>query len=208
MARVVVTRPAGQERELVARLVALGHEVEHIPLIEIESLGDDPIDVAPYDLIVLTSTNGARELRRRMVGMPQRVAAIGQATADAFGGADVIAKVSTQEGLLADLPVTPGRVLFAAAEGARRVLPDALQADVVALYRSRQLFPGPFTADIVVVASPSASRALAAVSPDLEVVSIGPETTSAARELGLNVVAEATTHDLEGLVAAVSRVAS
>lgn len=208
MARVVVTRPAGQERELVARLVALGHEVEHIPLIEIESLGDDPIDVAPYDLIVLTSTNGARELRRRMVGMPQRVAAIGQATADAFGGADVIAKVSTQEGLLADLPVTPGRVLFAAAEGARRVLPDALQADVVALYRSRQLLPEPFTADIVVVASPSASRALAAVSPDLEVVSIGPETTSAARELGLNVVAEATTHDLEGLVAAVSRVAS
>jgi uroporphyrinogen-III synthase len=33
-------------------------------------------------------------------------------------------------------------------------------------------------------------------------VSIGPQTSDAAREAGLEVVAEAETHDLEGLVAA------
>lgn len=206
--RIVVTRPAGQEQGLVERLAALGHEVVHVPLVEIESLGDDPIDLTDYDWLVLTSVNGARELRRRMVGAPRRVAAIGRATADAFGGADLIASVSTQEGLLAELPSDPGRVLFAAAEGARNLLPDTLNADVVALYRTRQLTPPPFEADIVVIASPSAARALATSSPGLAVVSIGPETTSAARGVGLHVVAEAETHDLEGLVAAVSRAAS
>ena len=208
MARVVVTRPAGQETELVERLRSLGHEVEHVPLIELEPLGDEPIDVSGYDWVVLTSANGARELRRRMVGAPRRVAAIGQATADAFGGADLIAGVATQEGLLAELPPAPGKVLFAAAEGARRVLPEAIGADVVALYRTRQLAPGRFDADLVVLASPSAARALAAISAAFAVVSIGPETTAAAREGGLRVVAEAETHDLGGLVAAVARAVS
>ena len=101
------------------------------PLVAVEPLGDDPIDVTGYDWVVLTSANGARELRRRMRGTPARVAAIGQATADAFGGADLVAETSTQEGLLDALPEAPGRVLFAAAEGARRVLPDALDADVL-----------------------------------------------------------------------------
>ena len=41
--KVVVTRPRGQERELVAGLEALGHEVVHCPLIEVEPLGDEPV---------------------------------------------------------------------------------------------------------------------------------------------------------------------
>ncbi len=124
------------------------------------------------------------------------------------GGADLVPAVSTQEGLLAELPANPGRVLFAAAEGARSLLPDVLGADVVPLYRTRQLTPAPFSADLVVLASPSAARALAAVELRLPVVSIGPETTTTARELGLNVVAEAITHDVAGLVAAVSQAGS
>jgi uroporphyrinogen-III synthase len=42
----------------------------------------------------------------------------------------------------------------------------------------------------------------------LPAVSIGPQTSEAARAAGLEVVAEAETHDLDGLVAAVARVAS
>jgi uroporphyrinogen-III synthase len=38
------------------------------------------------------------------------------------------------------------------------------------------------------------------------VVAIGPQTAAAARELGLDVAAEAATHDLDGLVAALERV--
>jgi uroporphyrinogen-III synthase len=39
-------------------------------------------------------------------------------------------------------------------------------------------------------------------------VTIGPQTTRVAESLGLAVVAEAETHDLDGLIAAVERVAS
>lgn len=206
MAHVIVTRPAGQERDLVERLRSAGHAVAHVPLVAIEPLGDEPVDVEGYDWVVLTSANGARELRRRMHGTPSRVAAIGRATAEAFGGADVIAEVSTQEGLLAALPERPGRVLFAAAEGARRLLPEVLAADIVILYRTRELEPPDWPdSDLVVLASPSAARAFARLGSATPAATIGPETTRAAREGGVTVAAEAETSDLDGLLAAVER---
>lgn len=205
MARIVVTRPAGQGSELVGRLRELGHDVAHVPLIAIEPLGDDPIDVTGYDWVVVTSVNGARELRRRMVGSPRHVAAIGAATAEAFGTVDLVPRVSTQEGLLAELPRPAGRVLLAAAERARTLLPDALDADVVALYRTRELRPEPFAADLVVLASASAARALGRLGLGIPAVTIGPETTRAARAATITVLDEATTHDSDGLVRAVAR---
>ena len=203
--KIAVTRPAGQEQDLVGRLERLGHDVVHCPLIAIEPLGDDPIDVSAYDWVVVTSANGARELRRRAAGQMPRVAAIGPATADALGGADLVPAVATQEGLLAELPRPAGRVLFAAAEGARPVLPDELGADVVLLYRTRELHPAEFpAADLVVLTSASSARALAALTRDLPVVSIGPETSRAAVEAGLRIVAEALPHSSEGLAQAVA----
>ena len=209
MARVVVTRPVGRERPLVDRLARAGHDVVHVPLVEIEPVGAGPVDVEGYDWVVLTSATGARELRRRMRGTPARVAAIGPATAAAFGDVDLVAEVSTQEGLLAALPSSPGRVLFAGAEGARRLLPEALGADVVVLYRTLELAPPDWPeCDLVLVASPSAARALARVSPGARVVSIGPETTRAAAAAGLVVSAEAEMPDADGLVGAVERAAA
>lgn len=206
--RIVVTRPLGQEEELTRALVTLGHEVVHCPLIEVEATGDEEIDVSGYDWIVVTSPNGARELRRRMRGEPRRVAAIGKATADAFGGAELVPAVSTQEGLLAELPRPAGRVLFAGAEGARRLLVDELEATFVPLYRTRELEPAePPQGDLVVLASPSAARAYARLASDVPAVSIGPQTTEAAVAAGVEVVREATTHDVAGLVAAIGSAA-
>ena len=208
MARVTVTRPAGREHELVEALRQAGHDVAHVPLIAIEPLGDEPIDVTGFEWVVLTSIAGARELRRRMRGAPRHVAAIGRATAAAFGGADVIAETSTQEGLLAVLPTDPGRVLFAGAEGARRLLPETLHADVVVLYRTVALRPESWPdSDLVVLASASAARAYAALGIDAPAVSIGPETSREASARGVSVVAEAVTHDVPGLMEAVERAA-
>ena len=202
--RIIVTRPRGQERELARGLEQLGHEVVVCPLVEVEPLGDDAIDVSSYDWVIVTSVNGARELRRRMRGVPRRVAAIGRATADAFGGADLVPALSTQEGLLAELPRPAGRVLFAGAEGARRLLVDELGATFVPLYRTRALKPAEQPeGDLVVLASASAARAFGALELGLPAVSIGPQTTAAAREAGVEVVAEAETHDVAGLLAAV-----
>ncbi len=175
------------------------------PLIEIEPVGTGPVDLDGYDWLILTSATGARELARRARGRAARVACIGPATAAAWGEADLVPSLSTQEGLLAELPRPAGRVIFAGAEGARPLLADALDAEVVVLYRTRALVPEKAIAgDLAVVASPSAARALAVVAPALPVVSIGPETTAAARAAGLHVVAEASTPDLDGLVEAVA----
>src|ERR687884_2012144 len=136
--RVVVTRPRGQAGPLVERLEALGHEVVECPLIEIVPTGDGPIDTSGYDWVVITSPNGAEHFARRRRGPLPRVAAVGPGTAEALRAPgiepDLVPRVSTQEGLLAEFPRSPGRVLVAAARGARRTLIDGLGADFVPLY--------------------------------------------------------------------------
>jgi len=210
--RVVVTRAERQAGALAARVEALGLEVVVCPLVEIVPLGDDPIDPAPYDWVVVTSPNGADELARRLAAPPRRLAAVGPGTAAELRShgldPELVPEASTQEGLLAELPRPAGRVLVAAAEGARRLLVDELEADFLALYRTIELRPDePPEGDLAVVASASAARALAATGAHIPVVAIGPQTAAAAREAGLTVAAEAETHDLDGLVAAVARAA-
>lgn len=203
--RILLTRPEGRNEQLAEAVRAFGLEVVCEPLIAVEPLGDERVDVDGYDWVVVTSVVGASELRRRMRGRPKRVAAIGQATASAFGGADLVPAVSTQEGLLAELPRPAGRVLFAGAEGARRLLVDELDADFIPLYRTIELRPENLPdADVVVLASPSAARAFAALGRDTPAVSIGPETTKTAQEHGVPIAREAATHDLDGIVEALA----
>ncbi len=209
--RVIVTRAREQLEPLSSRIEELGHTVVRCPLIALEPVGPERVDVDGYDWIVVTSAYGARELLRRAGGRLPRVAAIGPGTAAALaqGGIEpaLVARVSTQEGLLAELPAPPGRVLFAGAERARRLIVDELDAEFVPLYRTTALRPDPPPAgDLVVLASASAADALATLDLGLPAVSIGPETSRAARTAGIDVVAEAETHDLEGLVAAVRAV--
>ncbi len=205
--RILLTRPEGRNEQLAEALRAQGHDVVREPLIEVEPTGDEPIEVDGYDWLIVTSVTGANELRRRARGRARRVAAIGRATADALGSADLVPRVSTQEGLLAELPRPAGRVLFAGAEGARRLLVEELAADFVPLYRTRALKPEQVPeADVVVLASPSAARAFAALGGEIAAVSIGPETTKAAEGHGIRVIREAATHDIDGLLEALASV--
>jgi uroporphyrinogen-III synthase len=207
--RVIVTRPRAQAGPIVGRLEALGLEVVECPLIEIERTSDEPVDCTGYDWLIVTSPNGADEIARRGLNLP-KVAAVGPGTAETLRAhgiePDFVPGVSSQEGLLAEFPRPAGRVLFAAAENSRRGLIDALGADFVPLYSTRLLSPEPPEGDVVVLASGSAARAYAWIGGSAAAVTIGPETTRVARAEGLTVVAEAETHDLDGLVAAVSRV--
>jgi uroporphyrinogen III methyltransferase / synthase len=193
--RVLVTR-----EELVARVESLGHEAVFCELIRTEPLGDEPVDARGYDWLVVTSRNGARELARRGV-TASRIAAIGPATAEALRShglkVDFVAGTHTQEGLRDELP--DGTLLLAAAEGARR---DVLGADFLPLYRTIELRPDVPPADVALLMSGSAARALAATGSRLPVVAIGPQTAAEARTAGLEVVVVAATHDLDGLVEA------
>jgi uroporphyrinogen III methyltransferase / synthase len=205
--RIVLTRPRGQNSELAKRLRALGHDVVECPLIEIEPLDDGAIDTSGYDWVVVTSRNGAEQLASRRIGALPQVAAVGPGTAAALRERGIepslVPSVSTQEGLLAELPRPVGRVLLAAAEDARPLLVEELGADFRPLYRTRALRPDPPRGELVVLASGSAARAFAALGVDLPAVTIGPQTSAAARAAGVRIAAEAQTHDLDGLVAAV-----
>ena len=203
--RVLVTRPAEQAGSLSDALRAEGFEVAEQPLIAVEPLSDEPIEVGSYDYVVVTSANGAHELARRATQRPTRVAAIGPGTADALAraglDADLVADAHTQEGLVEVFPTPPGRVLFVAAEGARTHLVDELGADFVAAYRTVELVVDELPdADVVVLASPSAARAYRRAGGHGPAISIGPQTTAAARDAGIEVVAEAQRHDVRGLV--------
>jgi uroporphyrinogen-III synthase len=193
--RVLVTR-----EELVARVESLGHDVVVCELIRVEPLGDEPVDARAYDWLVVTSRNGAHELARRGV-TANRIAAIGPATAEALRShglrVDLVATAHTQEGLREELP--EGTLLLAAAEEARR---DVLDADFLPLYRTIELRPDVPDADVALLLSGSAARALAATGAHMRIVALGPQTAAEARAVGLEVVAVAATHDLDGLVEA------
>ncbi len=206
-----MTRPRAQAGPLVSRLEARGHDVIECPLIEIERNSDEPIDADGYDWVIVTSPNGADEIARRGRNLP-KLAAVGPGTAERLRehGLEpaLVPRVSSQDGLLAEFPHPAGRVLFAAAENSRRHPIEELGADFVPLYSTRLLAPDPPQGDVVVLASGSAARAYAAVGGGAPVVSIGPQTTRVAESVGLTVAAEAASHDLDGLVAAVDSLAS
>ncbi len=153
------------------------------------------------------------------------VAAIGPGTARALAGrgikADVVPERFVAEGLvevLGEVPVEGRRVLVARAAEARDVLPEyfagrGAEVDVVALYETVREAPEEAAiaaaqeADYVTFTSSSTVTNLTEALGDrfpaaARVVSIGPVTSAAAREAGLEVDVEAERHDIDGLLAA------
>jgi uroporphyrinogen III methyltransferase / synthase len=159
------------------------------------------------------------------------VAAIGPGTAAALAAhgviADLVGEQSITESLveaLAEVDVSGRPVLVARAAEAREVLPDALRergarADVVSLYETVAEDPDPEavdaaqSADYVTFTSSSTVRNLLAAMGDrfpraARIVSIGPVTSQAVREAGLEVHVEADRHDPSGLLEALVEDAS
>ena len=153
------------------------------------------------------------------------VAAIGPGTARALarGGiaADIVPERFVAESLvesLATVEVSGKRVLVARAADARDVIPEHLagrgaEVDVVALYETVREEPSPDAveaaqaADYVTFTSSSTVRNLTEAlgerfPKDARIVSIGPVTSEAVRDAGLEVDVEAQRHDIDGLVAA------
>jgi uroporphyrinogen III methyltransferase/synthase len=222
---IAVTRARAQASALAARLRELGAQVVEAPAIRIEPIAADVPELPAYDLLCVTSPNGAHELMRRVrdaraLAGP-RIAVIGPGTARAMREhgiePDVVPQRSVAESLaeaLADVPVR--RALIARAEEARDVLPDALRArgaevDVIALYRTvaEPLGDGAraaaLGADYATFTSASSARLFHAAVGTLggpRLVSIGPATSAALRDLGFEPAVEAADHTPDGLVAA------
>jgi uroporphyrinogen III methyltransferase/synthase len=227
---VAVTRARAQSSALAHRLRLLGAQVVETPVIRVSELPVELPDLAGYDLLCLTSPNGARILfeRLRETGRDARalagltVAAIGPGTARALAEhgiqPDVVPERSVAEGLveaLRDVPVR--RALIARAADARDVLPDALRArgaevDVLALYETvaeplaEEDQAAAFAAEYLTFTSSSTVAFFAEAAGRLpengRVVSIGPVTSEALRAHGREPDVEAKRHDIDGLVSA------
>ena len=165
---------------------------------------------------------------RALAGL--KIAAVGPATAGALLEhgitVDVIPNRFVAEGLLEKLrerdDLSGKRVLYVTAEGSREVLPQGLKemgADVFVLEAYRSIPDGEGAErlartieggklDLATFTSGSAVRGYVdAIGDDLAAqvpaISMGPQTSDALREAGIEVKAEAKESTLEGLVSAV-----
>jgi uroporphyrinogen III methyltransferase/synthase len=222
---VAVTRARAQASALAERLRALGAEVVEAPAIRIRPLDAELPDPQGYDLLCVTSPNGAERLfdhlrdARALAGVT--VAAIGPGTARALRARgvepDVVPARAVAEGLveaLADVPVR--RALIARAAEGRDVLPDALrergaEVDVVALYETvaepldDAARDAAARADYLLFTSASSVRFFAAAGGSLSgprLASIGPATSAELRAHGAEADLEADPHTPDGLIAA------
>ncbi|HZE08359.1 MAG TPA: uroporphyrinogen-III C-methyltransferase [Gemmatimonadaceae bacterium] len=173
---------------------------------------------------------GAGRDARALAGL--KIAAVGPSTAGALLergiAVDLIPERFVAEGVIETMQrrddVAGSKVLYVTAEGAREVLPDALtkmgaEVRVIEAYRSirdgqgaeqlaRAIEAG--KVDLVTFTSASSVKAyVEAVGNDLATrvpaVSIGPQTSTALREAGLEVRHEAEESTIDGLVAAIVR---
>ena len=222
---VAVTRARAQASALAARLRALGAAVVEAPAIRIEPLAEPLPPLDGYDLVCVTSPNGADLLLDRVrdarAFAGRTVAAIGPGTARALRARgiepDIVPERAVAEGLveaLADVPVT--RVLVARAAEGRDVLPNALrergaQVDVVALYETVAEPLDDATrdaagdADYLLFTSASSVRFFAAAGGSLDgprLVSIGPATSDELRAHGAEPDVEADPHTPDGMIEA------
>jgi uroporphyrinogen III methyltransferase / synthase len=222
---VAVTRARAQASALAGRLRDLGAEVVEAPAIRIRPLPVELPALQDYDLVCVTSPNGAERLfdhlrdARALAGVT--VAAIGPGTARALRARgvepDVMPARAVAEGLVEALAGVPvNRALVCRAAEGRDVLPAALRArgaqvDEVALYETvAEPLPEPVraaaaAADYLVFASGSSVRFYAAAGGSLvgpHLVSIGPATSDALRAHGAEPDREADPHTPDGLVEA------
>lgn len=229
---VGVTRARTQASALAGALQKAGAEVVEAPVIRIDAIDGPAPDIGRYDLVCLTSANGARALLARLheAGRDGRalarahVAAVGPGTAAALAEqgvvADVIPERSVAEGLVDALAgIEVHRALIARARHARDVLPDALrqrgvEVDVLPVYETvaidlsaEQIDAIASTDYLTFTSSSTVTNLLRAAGGEMpagpRLASIGPVTSTTLRRHGLTVDLEAASHDIPGLVDAI-----
>lgn len=237
--RILVTRAAAQSEGVARSLRRRGAIPILAPTIEIGP-PDDPgplqraiRDLAPYDVIALTSANAVEALFGALAESSRdaralhraAIAAIGPGTSAALARhgvrVDVVAEEHRGEALAhAILGLRPVRVLLPRAAIARDALPTILReagvvVDIVEAYRTR----APTTrrtsipaCDAVTFTSSSTVERFFEIVPDARevlkdarIASIGPITSETCRSFGLRVDVEAKPYTIPALVDALER---
>lgn len=204
--RIALTHSEGALPGLEQALVERGHEVVRRPLIRTEALADAPTRAAARALLacrwlLFTSPAAAdawRELELPLAGIAPLIGAVGPGTARALTGHGGRVDLVSEAGHARDLaeafvrhPAASGPVGLPRGDLALPTLPEFLaghgfEVRPVTVYQTRTLpWEGP-AVEVVLVASPSAVRALPAGAAPRRIVALGATTAAAARDAGLD----------------------
>lgn len=227
---VVITRSISQNESLRRLLEARGAHVVEVPLIAIAEPDDEGRErdevlqkFQEFDWVVVTSPNGAERVSPFIAaalaaGDATRfphIASVGDATSRALGTRPALVAEPARASVLAGMfPEGDGSVCVVQGNLADTALVDAIAAKGwtvtrVVAYHTVHLRPPPelvtpaLESDVLLLASGSAAHAwfdsFGTHTPPV-VVTIGPETTKVARDLGIEVTATATEQTLESMI--------
>ena len=77
---IVITRPKEDSLYLIKNLIKLGHVVTHLPVIKIEKLGTEKINLLNYQAVILTSSNAIRFMNIEKFNSKIKCFCVGKAT--------------------------------------------------------------------------------------------------------------------------------
>lgn len=228
--RVLVTRAEEDATDLIAGLHAMGCETVSIPLISralaTENTARLRRSLVTAEVVLLTSVTSAVAIARvwrKPVRCP-RFAAVGPVTADRARDlglpVDVVPESATGRDLVQALgPLNGVRVLYPRAEVSTSATTEALHkagADLTEIVAYRNAAPSGLredirslgTVDLVTLFSGSAARRYARACRQAGVscapaIAIGPSTATTAEAEGLGVMAIASPHTTDGVLAAI-----
>ncbi len=237
--RILLTRAEECLPALDASVQARGAQPFHLPCLGVEAIYETLLEAMSslhaYSDVVFTSTNGVNVLKEAMDSQGfciknmlegKRIAAVGQATADALRrhgvNVDIIPYISSQDGLLAAYGVhgLPRSLLFFRAEEGRDTLSSVLESkgvQVTMVFTYRTICPQTEAAEViqcvqkneidaVLLGSPKTARYYirrvgSLVLADQPVVAVISESMAVAvRSLGLSVQVVAKRASFEAML--------
>ena len=77
---ILLTRPLEDNRELIFKFQSLGHDISHIPLINIESKNYESINFSDFNGIIFTSANAIKFLNLKLIDKKINCFCVGNAT--------------------------------------------------------------------------------------------------------------------------------
>jgi len=77
---IVITRPKEDSLHLIEKLMKLGHSVTHLPVIKIEKLETNKINLENYKAVIFTSSNAIRFMNIEKFDLKIKCFCVGSAT--------------------------------------------------------------------------------------------------------------------------------
>ena len=77
---ILLTRPLDDCKELILRFKSLGHKVSHLPVIEIQNINHDKVNINEFNGIIFTSSNAIKNLNTSNIDKKINCFCVGSST--------------------------------------------------------------------------------------------------------------------------------